>query len=483
MSSDRPPPDRSQQPTDPVDQAAAASIKEETPVGSDSIENYGVGSGRSLAGRVSWALVAEIANAVIALAMFFVLYFVTIGTVGYGTFAAVIAIAAIVGPVSSFGANWLLIKEAVVSNDIRSDLGRAIARSTVGNVSAVIVVTLVFLAIPGWFDTTNRVTIFLLLIGQVPAYFMIELAVTACVAQAKLKLGAQLRLISSGIRLLALIAFAVSSTRSLDAWAWYFAGSGMVSALVLHGVLASINGGLPRLPVPSVKDLAYGFPYGLGNTTEGLLNQSDKPILEQNKEQAIAGSPEFEASGDYSAGYRIMSLGLIPLQALLRAQDRRFFRQGAGGSASTHIAASKMSVLALGATVPVTVVLATAAWFVPPMLSLLPIGADLVTEEKLSVPLTVVRYVSVVPILKGFQFSFGNSLTAAGNQTSRMLVTALAVLGNLSLNLRYIPEGSWRAAAATTIGAEIFLAIALAAASWYYARKASRSNSLEASDS
>lgn len=462
MSVEPPSPDRQRRSSDGPGQTTSNTSAEDLEQSLDA-EAYGVGTTQSLAGRVSWALVAEIANAAVGLAMWAVLFFFALGTDGYGAFGAVIAIATIVGPISTFGANWLLTKEVVVSDDIRGDLGRAVSKSLVGNLGAIALVVLTFVLFPNLFDDINRVSIALILLGQVPAFWLIELAISACVAQGKLKLAAQLRLLSSAFRLVALVMLALLPNRSLDQWAWCFAGSMVVSAIVLHAILTRVNGGPPKLILPTVAELAAGIPYGIGNTTEGFLASSDKPILESQKTMFP------DASGNYNSGYRIMTMGLIPLMALLRAQDRRFFRQGVAGSSSSHAAAQKLSVMALGATVPVAVVLASAAWVVPEILPYVYGGDGLF--EKLEVPLSVIRYLALVPILKGFQFSFGNSLTAADNQVARLLLTGLAAVGNLAANLYYIPRGSWQAAAKTTIGAEICLAIALVAASWHFSRQ------------
>jgi O-antigen/teichoic acid export membrane protein len=221
--------------------------------------------------------------------------------------------------------------------------------------------------------------------------------------------------------------------------------------VTVHGQLARSLGGLPRLRRPRLGELATGFPYGAGNTTEGFLAASDRPLLSQ---YGFRGE-----DGIYAAGYRIVSLGFVPLMALLRAQDRRFFRQGALGSGAGHRAGAMMSLHGLVATVPVSLAL----WVAAPHL-------DLVINDAYAEAGTVIRWLALLPLVKGFQFAFGNALTAAGNQQARLWLTGAAALGNFGGNLWLIPSRGWRGAAITTLVAEIGLAVGFVAASLFYAR-------------
>ncbi len=408
------------------------------------------GGTRSLFQRVGWAGIAEIVN-LVGTALLFLVLAAALEPDGYGSLQAVVSIAVIAGPLATFGANWQLIRRTVVSTDPTVEAGRAISVALVGTVTIMAVLIAASVAVPGALPGISRLTIALVLVAQMPAYWLAELAATSAVAQGDLRLAAQLRVVTIVIRLLALGAFLAIGAPDLDTWAWLFAIGNLAAAMAALGMLARSLGAAPQWIRPARSEFTTGFPYGVGNTTEGFLAASDRPLLKQNGFDA--------ATGFYAAGYRVVTLGFIPLMALLRAQDQRFFRQGADGSEASHRAARSMSLHALVATVPVAIAL----WLAAPLFGLV-IGSEW-TETA-----DVIRILAVLPVIKGFQFSFGNALTAAGNQTSRMWLTGAAAAGNLLGNLRYIPSGSWRAAAATTLVAEIGLAIGFAAASFYYAR-------------
>jgi len=445
------PPSRGSEPpigSDPNESAAIGSTT--TTLEPEVTEDYGTGGLRNLAGRVGWAVIGEGVNLVGTALLFFVLAD-RLGTVDWGSLQAVVSIALITGPLATFGANWQLIRRMVVSDRPAADVGRAVSMATIGTGGAAILLLIIAVAVPAVLPEISRTTMALVLVAQMPAYWLVELAATSAVSWADLRLATIIRIVVVVVRLGALAAFLVTGASGIDTWAWYFAIGNVAAALAAHGLLARRLGQWPRLSLPSGREFTSGFPYGLGNTTEGMLAASDKPLLAQNGFRVDTGV--------YSAGYRIISLGFVPMMALVRAQDRRFFRQGAVGSAASHRAALAMSRHGLIATVPVSLVLLLLAGQV-----------DLLLAEEWAEIEDVIRLLAVLPIIKGFQFSFGNALTAAGNQSARMWMTGAAAAANFVGNLILIPRGSWRAAAGTTLAAELALTAGFVAASTIYAR-------------
>jgi O-antigen/teichoic acid export membrane protein len=437
-------------PPGPTGEAPATRPEPDRPGAGPVEEEYGTGGLRSLSGRVSWAIVAEVAN-LVGTALLFLVLAEVLGPEGYGSLQAVISIALIAGPLATFGSNWQLIRRTVISNDPSAEAGRALSMAAIGTGGATLVLIVLSLLVPGALDDISRLTIALILIAQMPAYWLVELAATSAVARADLRLAAQMRVGAIVVRLAVLGLFVALGSRSVDTWAWYFAGGNLAAAGVALWLLTRSLGRRPSLSWPPSDEYIAGFPYGVGNTTEGFLAASDRPLLKQYGFDA--------ATGVYAAGYRVVTLGFVPMMALLRAQDRRFFRQGANGATAGHRAATTMSIHALAATAPV----AAALWLAAPLFELA-LGSEWGEADE------VIRLLAVLPVIKGFQFAYGNALTAAGNQQARMWLTGAAAIGNLLGNIRFIPTGSWRAAVATTLAAEVALAVAFAATSWYCAR-------------
>lgn len=413
-------------------------------------EDYGTGGARSLAGRVGWAVIGEAVN-LVGTALLFLVLADQLGAVDYGALQAVISTALITGPLATFGANWQLVRRSVVADDPAAEVGRAVSMATVGTGGAALLILAIAVAIPALLPDVSRMTMALVLLAQMPAYWLVELAATAAVARADLRLATVIRTVVVVVRLGALALFLIVGGSGVDTWAWYFAASNLAAAGAAHGLLAGSLGRWPRLSRPARREFTSGFPYGLGNTTEGMLAASDKPLLAQFGFR--------QETGIYAAGYRIVTLGLVPMMALQRAQDRRVFRQGAVGSAASHLAGMRMARHALVATVPVS----AALWLLAPAI-------DLVLDEEWTEVQDVVRMLALLPVIKGFQFAFGNALTAAGNQSARMWLTGAAAGANFLGNLWLIPRGAWQAAAATTLAAESVLTVGLIIASIVYSR-------------
>ncbi len=445
------PPTSGPEPSTGPPSSSGASARNATPTLDPEVtEDYGTGGVRNLAGRIGWAVVGEAVNLVGTALLFFVLAD-RLGTVDWGSLQAVVSIALIAGPLATFGANWQLIRRLVVSDSPAADVGRAVSMATIGTGGVAVALLAIALAVPAVLPEISRTTMALVLVAQMPAYWLVELAATSAVSWADLRLATIIRIVAVVVRLGALAAFLAAGASGVDAWAWYFAIGNVGAAVAAHGLLARRLGQWPRLSLPSGREFTSGFPYGLGNTTEGMLAASDKPLLQQNGFRVDTGI--------YSAGYRIITLGFVPMMALVRAQDRRFFRQGAVGSAASHRAGLAMSRHGLIATVPVSV-----------LLFLLAPQVDLLLAEEWAEIEDVIRLLAVLPIIKGFQFSFGNALTAAGNQSARMWMTGAAAAANFIGNLILIPRGSWRAAAGTTLAAELALTAGFFTASTIYAR-------------
>ena len=195
-----------------------------------------------LAGRFGWALVIEVLNLFTSAFIFLVLaQFITIEE--YGRLGALTAIAAILGPISIFGSNWRLLRKLVITVDSKRDLGMALSIAVFGTTLAIGLVALVS---PAIVPSIDRATVAIYLVGQLTAFWLIELAITYTVGVGRLQLGAGLRVAASTIRFLGLFAFIALDDHSLRSRALVTAVSGIVAAFVAHLLLAMRTSGLPR---------------------------------------------------------------------------------------------------------------------------------------------------------------------------------------------------------------------------------------------
>jgi O-antigen/teichoic acid export membrane protein len=385
--------------------------------------------------------------------LMFLLLAVQLDPGGYGDLQAVMSIAIIAGPLATFGATWKLLRAGVHIDDIRSEVGRAVSTAATGTTAAALVLILLFLVLPDALPGIDRMTMALILLAQMPAFWLVEVAFTAAVLRAELQRAAQIRTAAVAVRLLGLFSFMAFGAGTVDSWAWYFLVSNLGAAVAAHALLVWYIGRPTGMRLPTWPELRSGIPYGVGNTTEGLLASSDRPVLTQFGFRAETGL--------YSAGYRIVSIGLMPMLALFKAQDRKFFRDGAAGAVAGLQAGILMARQTLVVTIPVAIGLWLLAPFVDDFISLVGtvLGRDS-TGEVWAETEAVIRPLALLPVIKGVQFAYGNSLTAAGLQKDRMWLTGAAAIGNLIGNLVLIPSRGWPAAVGTTLVAEVALTLA-----------------------
>ncbi len=389
-----------------------------------------------LATRFGWSLVIEVLN-LFTSAFIFIVLAQYISLEDYGRLGGLTAVAAIVGPIATFGSVWRLLRNIVVTKEPTRDLGLALSVTTIGTSVAILLVTAVA---PAVVPEISRTTVAIYLLGQLTAFWLVELAITYTVALGQIRLGALIRIAASVMRFVGLGIFILLDERNLANWAIVTAVSGAGAAVAAHGVLALRTRSFPIPCWPRTNDYREGLTYAFGSTTEGFLAASDRPILLHYRYDAAAGF--------YAAGYRLVSLGFIPLMALLKANDRPLFKAGALGIGPAMKTGRHIAKLATAVTTVVSVALFFGA---PLMAKVLP--------SSFAESADVVRLLAPLPMIKGIQFSFGNVLTAAGFQSQRLRLTVVATVVNLVGNLIFIPDGSWTAAAGTTLGAETLLAI------------------------
>ncbi len=406
------------------------------------------GSGREQAHRFAWSLVNEVVGLLTSAVLFLALtQFFEPDT--YGVLGGLMAVASIGAPIATFGSAWLLLKRVVVSTDPNKDFDLAFSVAFFGTVATTIVaVALQPLVLPG----IDRSLVALTLGGQLVGLSLAEYAIQYAVALGQLRLAAEIRIANATVRLGGLGFFVAFQDKTLSAWCWNLLIFGLLGTAVAHLVLMRHTRTIVRLRTTPFEEYRSGIAYAFGSTAEGFLSASDRPILLRYGHDAGAGF--------YAAGYRIASLALVPLMALIRANDKVMFEAGSHGVSTGIAQGRRVTLQALALSIGVSLGLLVTAGF----------AVDLVLPSEYAETAEVIRLLCVLPAIKALQFPIGNVLTASGHQVARLWLTVVATIVNLVLNLILIPSGNWQAAALTTIIAETLLAASL----WIYAVVVSR---------
>lgn len=373
-------------------------------------------------------------------AVYFVLIARSLGPEKYGAFVAVVALAAILTPFSGLGTNNLFIK------NVRAGL-RTAAACWGNGLAATVVSGIAFSCLVLVINSLFHLRMPLYVVGSVciSDLFLlrvIELASFGFAAVDRMKESAIQTVISSLPRLLAIGFLALwFHPVTLRQWAAGYTLATLVSTMYAC-YCANRIWGSPRFNWAALRaDVTQGVYFSIGASAATVYNDIDKVML---------GKVSFAAAGVYAAAYRLIDVSMTPIRALTSAAYPHFFQKGLGGMRSTHAYAKthiKRSVL-------YTSVLAVAFWFFAPLLPIV-LGPSYV-ETALTL-----RWLCVLPFLRGIHAFLGDSLSGAGFQGLRSAIQVAVALINVGLNLLVLPKYGWLGATWTSLASDGLLLITL----------------------
>ena len=391
-----------------------------------------------LSGRAGWAGVVEVLQLVSSMLVFFVLAQL-MSQSDVGIMGAVLGVALPVASLSSFGSHVLLIKRVAQGDDLADAWKRATAVGILGPaVGAALIIGLRPLILP----SVNGWVFGLLIVSQVNFFWLTELAVFIGNATRRLKEAAQIRFIVVVCRLLALGAFAFFGDGQLVQWAFASFASFAFGAAAALLFVWRVFGARPSLRSWSLADLREGLPFSVNSVSESLVDVSDKPLLVRYDHAVDAGI--------YTVGARIIQFGYLPIRILLRASDADLFEAGRKGTAAAlGVTRSLLKpAIAVGGVVGIG------------FLVLAPL-VPLVAGREYVDSVSAIRWLAILPLIRAVQYLMGNCLSASDHQWWRVGATLVGAGVNFGLNLRLLPDGTWRTAVFTTIVSEVALTIML----------------------
>ncbi len=397
-----------------------------------------------------WALVSELLMFALMAASFLVLP-IRLSEAEYGIFGAIQGILAPAIQVCTMGAPALFIRRLAQSEAVDDAWHRLISVTVAGAV----VSTVLLVALRPWLLGSADALSFLLFAAA--AGFLTahgDYLFLIFMSTGDLKSASIVRAAAVIPRIIGAVGFLFIANASLRSWAIVTFVSGAVGLAI--GLLYVRT----RYPIsirPNsfrtiTSDIKSGYGYALTGISDGVLNASDRPIL--------VNSGFAAQSGSYNLAYRVLGLSLMPSLAMMRASTKRLFVEGDQGIRGPFRVAKRLAV----PTAAIGIAVGAALWIGSPLLRII-IG------DKFPEVISVIRWLAVLPFVKGLQFVFGNALDASAHQLWRFRLTLSAAGINLVLNLILIPLYSWKAAVGTTILAETFLTITTIAACWLLARR------------
>jgi O-antigen/teichoic acid export membrane protein len=157
-----------------------------------------------------------------------------------------------------------------------------------------------------------------------------------------------------------------------------------------------------------------------------------------------------DATGVYTAAYRVVDMAFIPMRAVLAAAYPRFFASGAGGLAGALALTRHLAVPSAAYAVAASLALLLGAPLLPVLLG-----------ESYAGSVGVLRALAVLPLLKVAHHLAADTLTGAGHQGARSAWQVAVAVVNVAANLVLIPAYGVSGAVASSIACDGLLAVAL----------------------
>lgn len=399
--------------------------------------------GSRIASNTAWATVGELGR-VINQALLVLILARTLGPAVFGRFDAATTLFQTLGPLVWFGAPTLIVQRRAQRG---TSLGVAFSTSVTTVVGCGLAASLVALALvqPSLLNALSLPQVAVLALAELVCAGVVECAAAVGLAQERLNFTAAIRWLTGGMRLLALLLLMHSSRGAGETrWDVTYAVASLLAAVA--GVCLVRRTAHERLAVtaPTVADLRFGASYSLTSTAFMVQDGIDKPLVLR-----LAGAT---AAGTYAAGYRAVVVALIPLRALLMSTYSRFFKVGLGGLGATRGLARHL----IGRCLAYGVAAGVALYFLAPLVASL-YGAGFGDTDQ------VVRLLAPLPALRALSGVYGDALTGAGQNGTRMRLMLISAGLNVVVNFILIPRWSWHGAAIATLVSETFLAVTVLA--------------------
>lgn len=391
-----------------------------------------------LARNAGWMLIGNGSNLVLQAAYFAVLGRL-LGSTEYGVYVGAFALTGLLSSYCSMGTGTLLLRY------VSSGPGRFAAYwgnllLTTGLLGGVIIVGAHFAA-PH-------------LINPRSASLVLFAGIANCFCSEIIRSGAMAFQAHEELRIMAILNFATSLARlamavgllvtlhHISAFGWAIAS--MTVALLVAAVAIVIITTRYGVPTFSLRlmftSMPEGFNYSFASSAGSVYNDVDKSMLSHYGLN--------QANGIYALAYRVIDAATTPLSAIRDAVLPRFFREGARDLPALKRLTFRVMLRSLVPSVGIAVLLYVTA-------PLLPLLAGKSFAESVS----AVRWLCVLPLIRGIHGMTGSALLGMGKQTYRTMSQLGVAAFNFGVNLYLIPMFGWRGAAWSSVASDGLLAV------------------------
>lgn len=413
-----------------------------------------------LARDTGWSLTFEF-TALAVTTVAFTLLGRTLGATGYGSYAALYAIVAPLGTLAASGVTLTLLQFGIREREQLEPITRSCISMTlgIGTLLSIIGVLIAGHVVPE-LDTLTALSFF---IAEFVSFPMIGICATATLVGADYPSSVKVKLQPLVARLaMIVVLFMVGGLTVRSLGVGYII---LTTVLAVFGLFRlhrrfdiSIRPG--RVSVDHFRTSAH---YAGGNTGLSIQNDGDKAVLASFRFQRDTGL--------YSAAYRIVQMGLLPLASFVSVTHQRFLQNDA-----VHGQQLRRSIQFAA----ITTIFGLA--FVGGIMLFAPVIPAILGHE-FDDSVTMMRVLAPMVVLRGLTSFPLNGLMGLGKTGVRSLLLLGSAAVSMVLYLSLIPSLQWKGAAIGTLASEAFLAAASWCALVHYQRLTNEALTSEPSNS
>jgi O-antigen/teichoic acid export membrane protein len=387
-----------------------------------------------MARETAWSI-ADQGIGVVGQTISFFLLGSTLLSAGYGAYVGLFAL---IGPFLAFANSGVSL--TILEHTLRDGEDRlTVIRSAMGvAAAAALIATPLVVAIAARFiDGISVRTVTLLTLSELLLNALLVAMVSSVMAHDGFIPAAQLRIMSSVVRIVVFLVLASLGMLNLNALA-------ITQIVTISGVAlvvaSRVRTSLGAWPLPGrihKQHVRSTFVYGTGIATSGVQNEGDKFVLNAANFQADAGR--------YGAAFRIVQMGLLPINSLVFATHISYLESG-----RANADLMRRSIRLGGLSLIYGVIVGVVLFFVAPIIPAL-LGDDFAQTE------TMIRWLAPVIVLRGVGTFPMNGLLGLGRNGLRTAIITSTSALSVILYLTLIPRHSWRGAIAGTLISETVL--------------------------
>ncbi|MDF2210605.1 MULTISPECIES: flippase [Limnospira] len=401
---------------------------------------------KSLVRNTLWMFLGKVIS-IFMQATYFILIARHLGSENFGMFMGVTALASIAVPFGTLGSTDILIRN-VSRNKIlfKKYLGDALVTTFF---CSFFVICLSFLI--GKFILPKfipNVLILSILISDILGLSIWNICCGAFLGLNQHKNTAKLQIFYNFVKVLSAIALVIffDDPNAINWSILYVFGTTITAIFSFFFVCFSL--GFPELELSHINhNIFQGIYFSLDRSAANINSSIDRTMLSSLSTLSITGI--------YSAAYRLIEVGYIPILVVFSSTYTKFFEEGALGISNAFKFAKRLIPLISIYGIFVFIGCIFFAPFIPYIL-----GESYID----SVP--VLYWLAPMPLIIGMQLVAADTLTGSGYQKLRGLVQISAALINISLNYFLIPIFSWRGAAWATLTTDSLILLCYWGAIW-----------------